>query len=235
MSAVRVVQDAAAPLENRTLRQQVADHLRKEILEGQLAPGTELGEATLAASLDMSRGPLREAFGQLAAEELVTIVPRQGAIVRRLTRQEFIDAYQVREALESLAIRLGVPRLTDQERTTLHEMCDEMERRCRHGDSDDFFGINREFHDLLVRASGNRELVAVHAQLIAQMGRLMKQSVAASRRPRALGGRAPRDPRRDRRRRRAGGGEPARGAHRGAAASAPLTRGRVADVRGSSN
>ena len=106
MNAANAAPDA--PLENRTLREQVIDHLREEILASRLAPGTELGEAALARSLGISRGPLREALGALTAEGLVTIVPRRGAVVTRLTRKEFIDAYQVREALESLAVRLAV-------------------------------------------------------------------------------------------------------------------------------
>jgi DNA-binding GntR family transcriptional regulator len=167
----------AAPLENRTLREQVADHLREEILSSRLAPGEELGEVALARSLGISRGPLREALGQLAAEGLVTIVPRRGAVVKRLTRQEFIDAYQVREALESLAIKLAVPRLSHTDKAALHAMCEQMEQAAAGGDTDGFFEINREFHAMLVRSSGNTKLVEVHGQLIAQMGRLMKKSV----------------------------------------------------------
>jgi DNA-binding GntR family transcriptional regulator len=166
-----------APLENRTLREQVADHLREEILSSRLAPGEELGEVALARSLGISRGPLREALGQLAAEGLVTIVPRRGAVVRRLTHQEFIDAYQVREALESLAIRLAVPRLSEPEKAELHRMAADMERAADAGDTDRFFEINRGFHARLVDASGNQKLVEVHGQLVAQMARLMKQSV----------------------------------------------------------
>jgi DNA-binding GntR family transcriptional regulator len=166
-----------APLENRTLREQVADHLREEILSSRLAPGEELGEVALARSLGISRGPLREALGQLAAEGLVTIVPRRGAVVRRLTHQEFIDAYQVREALESLAIKLAVPRLSESDKAELHRMAAEMERAADAGDTDRFFEINRAFHARLVHASGNQKLVDVHGQLVAQMARLMKQSV----------------------------------------------------------
>lgn len=169
--------EGRAPLENRTLREQVVDHLRREILDGSLAPGSELGETMLAASLNVSRGPLREALGQLAAEKLVTIVPRKGAIVRRLTRQEFLDAYQVREALESLAIRLAVPRMTDDERAALHALCDEMDAATGRGESEGFIQINHDFHEQLVHASGNETLVEMHAQLMAQMGRLLKQSV----------------------------------------------------------
>ncbi|HWD85303.1 MAG TPA: GntR family transcriptional regulator [Solirubrobacteraceae bacterium] len=167
----------AQPLENRTLREQVADHLREEILRERLIPGAELGEVALARSLGISRGPLREALGQLAAEGLVTIVPRRGAVVRRLTRQEFIDAYQVREALESLAIRLAVPRLSFADREELHRMCEEMEDAAVSGDTDGFFEINRQFHAKLVHASGNQKLQEVHTQLVAQMARLMKKSV----------------------------------------------------------
>jgi DNA-binding GntR family transcriptional regulator len=165
-----------APLENRTLREQVIDHLREEILSSRLAPGTELGEMALARSLGISRGPLREALGQLTAEGLVTIVPRRGAVVTRLTRREFIDAYQVREALESLALRLAVSRLSAQEKAELHRMCDQMEREAERGNTKRFLQINGEFHGLLVHASGNRKLEAVHGQLIAQMGRLMSKS-----------------------------------------------------------
>jgi DNA-binding GntR family transcriptional regulator len=166
----------AAPLDNRTLREQVVDHLREEILSSRLAPGAELGEVALARSLGISRGPLREAIGQLAAEGLVTIAPRRGAVVTRLTRQEFVDAYQVREALESLAIKLAVPRLSEAEKGELHSMCEAMEHEAEAGNAERFFEINRDFHRLLVDASGNRKLQAVHAQLIAQMGRLMKKS-----------------------------------------------------------
>ncbi len=168
---------SVAKLENRTLREQVVDHLREEILSTRLAPGTELGEVALARSLGISRGPLREALGQLAAEGLVTIVPRRGAVVKRLTRQEFSEAYEVREALESLAIRLAVPRLTVGEKAELHRMAERMERAAEAGDTDRFFEINRQFHARLVQASGNSKLEEVHGQLVAQMGRLMRKSV----------------------------------------------------------
>jgi DNA-binding GntR family transcriptional regulator len=174
MSATDPVPDA--PLDNRTLREQVFDHLREEILSSRLEPGTELSEVALARSLGISRGPLREALGQLTAEGLVTIVPRRGAVVTRLTRQEFIDAYQVREALESLALRLAVPRLSATEKAELHKMCEAMERAAEAGNTTRFFEIKRDFHRLFVRASGNRKLEAVHEQLIAQMGRLMSKS-----------------------------------------------------------
>jgi DNA-binding GntR family transcriptional regulator len=175
MSTMR--QATEVPLENRTLREQVVDYLREEILANRLAPGTELGEVMLAQSLGISRGPLREALGQLAAEGLVTIVPRRGAVVKTLSQQEFLDSYEVREALESLAIKLAVPRLGNSDRAKLRRMCGEMERAAEAGNTERFFEINRDFHALLVRASGNKTLAQMHAHLVAQMGRLLKKSV----------------------------------------------------------
>jgi DNA-binding GntR family transcriptional regulator len=168
--------EQAPRLENRTLRERVFEHLRDEILSGTLEPGAELQEVALASSLGISRGPLREALGRLAAEGLVTITPRRGAVVTKLTRREFVEAYQLREALESLAVRLAVPRLTDADRATLHELTGAMADHVRTGDADAFFEANLSFHDVFVRASGNQRLHRMHSQLIGQMSRLMRKS-----------------------------------------------------------
>lgn len=167
----------APRFQNRTLREQVLDHLREEILSSRLAPGSELNEVGLAESLGISRGPLREALGRLAAEGLVTMIPRRGAVVTKLTQREFVDAYQVRAALESLAIRLAVPRLTDDERARLHELAETMVAHAERDDVPAFFETNREFHRMFVVGSGNERLRAMHEQLINQMGRLLARSL----------------------------------------------------------
>src|SRR5436190_926107 len=107
--------DARAPglLDNATLWERVHDHLRSEILSSRLAPGTELQEVALSEQLGVSRGPIREAIGRLAAEGLVTVRPRRGAVVTSLSKEEFVEAYQVREALEAFAVQLAVPRIDE--------------------------------------------------------------------------------------------------------------------------
>src|SRR5260370_22139247 len=89
-----------------------------------LPAGAELSEVALSRELSVSRGPIREAMGRLAAEGLVTVRPRRGAEVRSLTPEELIDAYQVREALEVLAVLLAVPRITDADLAGLDELVD---------------------------------------------------------------------------------------------------------------
>src|SRR5919202_1877571 len=121
-------------LENRTLWQRVHDHLRTEIRAGRLLPGTELNEVALSQELGVSRGPIREALGRLAAEGLVTVRPRRGAVVRALSGDEFAEAYQVREALEVLAVRLAVPRLEPPMLQRLAELTEEMRARAEAND-----------------------------------------------------------------------------------------------------
>jgi DNA-binding GntR family transcriptional regulator len=165
-------------LENRTLREQVIENLREDILSNRLEPGAELNEVPLARAFGISRGPLREALGRLAAEGLVTIVPRRGAVVTQLTRKEFIDSYRVRQALEALATRLAVPRLTDEDLADLRGMVDEMVARAEAGDEDGFFELNTRFHERLVAASDNEKLREFHRLLIGQMRRMRSFSLA---------------------------------------------------------
>jgi DNA-binding GntR family transcriptional regulator len=169
---------AAAKLENLTLWERVHDFLREEILSNRLPPGTVLGEAALAASLGVSRGPIREALGRLATEGLVAMRPRRGAVVSALTAAEFLEAYQVREALEAQAVRLAAPRLTDEDRRRLRALVAEQTRLVHAGDVDGFFRSNAEFHELLVRASGNGTLTDMYQQLLGHMGRYRMRSLA---------------------------------------------------------
>jgi DNA-binding GntR family transcriptional regulator len=172
--------DAGAParFENATLWQRVHEHLRDEILSNRLAPGTELQEVALSQHLGVSRGPIREALGRLAAEGLVTIRPRRGAVVTSLTKEEFVEAYQVREALEAFAVRLAVPRLADDELRDLERLADEMEKLAEADDVDDFFAANARFHLAIVEAAGNRQLIDIYRQLTGQMGRYRRVSLS---------------------------------------------------------
>jgi DNA-binding GntR family transcriptional regulator len=169
---------SAGRLENLTLWQRVHDHLREEILAGRLPAGTELQEVALAAELGVSRGPLREAIGRLAAEGLVTVRPRRGAVVRSLSKQEFLEAYQVREALEMMAVRLAVPRLEQVHFDRLEALVDQMQQHAEKENVQAFFEANGQFHAELFAASGNGKLLELYRQLLGQMGRYRMRSVA---------------------------------------------------------
>jgi DNA-binding GntR family transcriptional regulator len=164
-------------VDNRTLWEQVRERLREDILSGELAAGTVLSEVALADSFGVSRGPVREALGRLASEGLVTITPRRGAIVTELSAHEFVEAYQVREALETFAIRLSVPRLTEPDLDRLRELHEEMVEHAQRGEVNAFFDANAAFHDTFVTASGNDKLNEIYRLLMDQMGRYLPRSL----------------------------------------------------------
>jgi DNA-binding GntR family transcriptional regulator len=164
-------------VENLTLWQRVYDHLRTEILDGRLEPGAELIEVALAEQLGVSRGPLREAIGRLAAEGLVTVSPRRGAVVRSLSKGEFLELYQVREALERMAVQLAVPRLTDEQFEELAALNAEMEAHAAGNEVESFFEANIAFHARLLEASGNLKLEELYRQLLGQLGRYRLRSL----------------------------------------------------------
>jgi DNA-binding GntR family transcriptional regulator len=165
-------------VDNRTLWEQVREKLREDILSGSLAPGTVLSEVALAESFGVSRGPIREALGRLAAEGLVTIKPRRGAVVTELTRDEFIDSYQVREALETLAVSLAIPRMGPAEVGELRALHQQMVDHAERGEVNAFFEANAAFHDVFIKASGNRRLAEMYKRLLEQTARYLAHSLA---------------------------------------------------------
>jgi DNA-binding GntR family transcriptional regulator len=164
-------------LENLTLWQRVYDHLREEILAGTLGPGAELAEVALSEQLGVSRGPIREAIGRLASEGLVTVRPRRGAVVRSLSKEEFLELYQVREALEMMAVTLAVPRLRPEDVEELQGLIDAMGEHAERREIGEFFEANATFHARLFAASGNGKLQELYRQLLGQLGRYRLRSL----------------------------------------------------------
>jgi DNA-binding GntR family transcriptional regulator len=166
-----------APLENLTLWQRVHERLRDQILSGELEPGTELAEVALSEQLGVSRGPVREALGRLASEGLVIVRPRRGAVVRSLSTEEFLELYQVREALEGMAVRLAVPRLDEEDFEDLYRLNETMARHAERDEVAQFFEANVAFHGRLLQASGNVKLQELYSQLVGQLGRYRLRSL----------------------------------------------------------
>lgn len=157
-------------LDNQTLRERVHDHLKEEILAGRYPPGSELLEVPLSQELGVSRGPIREALWSLETEGLVQITPRRGAVVISLTKRDFLETYQVREALEVLGVRLAVPLLDEASLDRMEQRNRDMAEYASRADDDAFFEENAAFHLALVEGSQNRKLVEAYRRLIAQMG-----------------------------------------------------------------
>ena len=165
----------------------VVGQLRDGMLQGRFAPGQRLVEADLTRDLRVSRGPLREAFRRLSAEGLIEIVPHRGALVRRLTQREMTELFQIRSSLEALAARLAAAGVADPDVRARFEadVAPIWEDGPRVA-SIDYINENHRFHDAIVVASGNEQLLKLTRQLrlpvlmYQLVGSLRAENIAAS-------------------------------------------------------
>src|ERR1700694_718078 len=150
----------------------LVDGLPEAILTGRYAPGTRLVQDDHAAAFGVSRIPLREAVRRLEGEGLVVISPNRGAIVRPLAPKDVVDLYDLRIALESLALHRAAERFTDLRDST----------KARHAQARAaiasrslaaLFRLDRDFHADLAAASDNPHLVAALGAQWSQIMRIM--------------------------------------------------------------
>ncbi len=140
------------------------DLIRRGIVEGHYRPGERLVEARLAADLDCSRTPIREALRMLDSEGLVRSLPNRGATVRDLTTADIRDLYEVRARLESLAAELAAVRATPDQIDRLAEAEANFADAVHRVDTNDIDSIrtilrmNDRFHLTMLEAAGNRRL-----------------------------------------------------------------------------
>src|ERR1700712_3847581 len=85
---------------NYTIREKAYQYIQSRIADGDLPSGSAISELLLAKELGSSRTPVREALGQLVSEGLLEQTPNRGTIVVRLSREDIVDLYELREALE---------------------------------------------------------------------------------------------------------------------------------------
>lgn len=149
-----------------TSTRRVADLLRRDILDGDVAPGSRLRADAVAERFGVSRTPAREAFLLLAQEGLLEILPRRGAVVRPFDERDLFELYEVRALLEPLAARRATARITDADIDRLEELCVIQEGM---GSTPDevirHLELNHEFHDIIVKAADSSRLSAALAQV----------------------------------------------------------------------
>ncbi|HEX6844660.1 MAG TPA: GntR family transcriptional regulator [Actinomycetota bacterium] len=145
-------------LERETTAKVVAERLRDEIQEGSLAPGTRLRQNDIAARFGVSTTPVREAFAQLQAEGLVRIDPHRGAVVFHPTVDDLLEYYEIREALESLAILHAIPNLSKDDSKALNDLIDRMRRTT---DTRRWLRMNDEFHLRMYQRANRPHLSAL--------------------------------------------------------------------------
>jgi DNA-binding GntR family transcriptional regulator len=165
----------------RSLSEEVADRLREGILTGLFRPGRHLREVDLAQSLEVSRGPVRDALAQLHREGLVTLRLHHGAVVVGMSRHDVEDLFSLRLSLETLAVRLATERATPADLAALHQAASPLPDHPPEPSQREFVGFDIAFHSLLYRAAHHDRLYATWTMLRPHVSRfLLARSIADS-------------------------------------------------------
>ncbi|BEO96637.1 GntR family transcriptional regulator [Fusobacterium nucleatum] len=144
----------------KTLNLQVYEILKEMILNNEFKNEIKLNEVLIASKLEVSPTPVREAFRMLAADGIVEIVPWKGVFIRKYTIKEIEEAYQCREVLETLAVKLCIniiPKTEiDRLLKLLKENHDTVEKRIK---------VSNEIHNMIIEYSHNKILKNLITQL----------------------------------------------------------------------
>ena len=142
-----------------SLKDRVYQNIKFQIIIGTLKPGTRLPEEELSKAMNISRAPIREAFNRLEKEGFVTVIPRKGATVSKITAQAIEDIFEIRGSLESLAVKKSIGKISIEK---LEKVIDKFKKFINKPTSVEnciqYLALDKKFHDLLSQNCGNKKL-----------------------------------------------------------------------------
>jgi DNA-binding GntR family transcriptional regulator len=155
----------------------VREGLRRAILDGEYASGTQLRQDELAERFGTSRIPVREALRQLEAEGLVTIEANKGATVTAFSLEEVLELLDIRIALECRALRLAIPNMVDGDFEAAEAI---LQGYACSGDPQLWGEANWRFHWTLYVPCGRAKLLAMIEANYGHVGRFTRLHVSTA-------------------------------------------------------
>jgi GntR family transcriptional regulator, rspAB operon transcriptional repressor len=156
------------PIVHRTIREQVAAHLRHAVLAGELGEGEALREQPLAQRFGVSRGPIRDALLQLTQEGLLVAEQNRGVRVRRPDPSIRPLVVGMRRKIESFALK-GLCQRGDEALAFFAENLAHFQTACQQGDMAEVVEHDMAFHRHIVEEGGGADLVAVWVPVVTHM------------------------------------------------------------------
>jgi DNA-binding GntR family transcriptional regulator len=147
-------------------------YIQEQMLSGRLVAGNVVSEAEIAKAVGVSRTPVREAIRQLANEGLVEQKPRYGTVIRGLERDDIVELYGIREAIEGYAASVAAEYASPESLAEMSRYRDIMNLLARGDEAPNravldqkaqsqFLAADMAFHLTVVRSVGNRRLLAI--------------------------------------------------------------------------
>lgn len=169
----------------QSLRNQVQVSLRNSILNGDFDPGDPLIERELCAASGVSRPILRESLAHLEARGLIERLPTRGYAVSQPSRPQISNIYEVRVALEGLAVRSFVARADEATMDALRECWQKLDRAFASRDRASLRSATTDFYDVLLEGCGNDEVRRALEPLLDRIAFLRTQTMLSPERRQA--------------------------------------------------
>lgn len=163
----------------KLMSEEIANIIRENIISGNINPGEKVNEYQVAKSLNISRPPIREAFRLLAAEGLITLVPRKGAFVSELSIQGVKEIYEMKSMMESFAVRLAIPIINEKEVSELDSINNSMEEKIKQSNFKAILKLNIEFHRKMIKMSKNEKLIRFYEGIVLPIRRYQRVGLSA--------------------------------------------------------
>ena len=148
-------------LNTKSLREQVYEYLRDEISNRKLLPGATININEISQQLGISKTPLRDAIIQLEIEGFVTILPRRGVTVKKLTLQEIKDSYEIVGALEGSVILNDFDKIERSHISRMEKLNARQIKALNRREYDNYYKLNLDFHNVFLDLSGNNSLKSI--------------------------------------------------------------------------
>jgi DNA-binding GntR family transcriptional regulator len=163
--------------DSKTIRRRIYEHLREQLLNGEISPRQHLIEAKIAKELGTSRTPVREALHSLELEGLIESIPRVGYVVKPISEQEVEEICEMRMAIEGVAARWAIEKAYKKLVEELEKNISIAEEKVSKGDVRTFVDMDARFHEIISKFSGSKRLLELAQTLRRHMLRYRIQSI----------------------------------------------------------
>ncbi|NLE14353.1 MAG: GntR family transcriptional regulator [Spirochaetales bacterium] len=142
-------------VENKALRNYVYEHIRELIDKGELPIGEKINKHDLALKLGVSQTPINDSLNQLVGERFLEQRPRDGYYIREFSVLEFCELFEMRAALEGIAVRLCCENASDEKLAVLVSAFDDFSLPVPEEQMVHYYEADRKFHENVVLFAAN--------------------------------------------------------------------------------
>lgn len=142
------------------LKEYVYHEIKQRLINNEIKPGERIWEEEIAAELEVSRTPVREAINRLIAEEFVENRPRKGIFAAEISKEELRKMLDVRIALESLSVSQCCKLISEEEKDELRAIFRDYKRKMEEGEYEKASQLDSKMHRFIAKIADNKKLEA---------------------------------------------------------------------------